>query len=136
MIVVDSRIFSLVVFSPRSPALTAFPFSTTMHSLPPVREGQRRTGNIKLVQNRDESCQKVTTKYKLVAKGAKGHRAKEGRLGGSLLVGQVRQRIQLPAARCSRTPISARATLPPGNRPQSVTFKQPFVPNPSAASEP
>ena len=44
-------------------APTAFPFSTTMHSLPPVREGQRRTGNIKLVQNRDESCQKVTTNW-------------------------------------------------------------------------
>ena len=44
-------------------ATPAFPFSTTMHPLPPVPEGQTRTANRKLVQNRDQSCQKVTTNW-------------------------------------------------------------------------
>ena len=61
-------------------ATPAFPFSTTMHPLPPVPEGQTRTANRKLVQNRDQSCQKVTTNW--WQKGAKGHQAKEGGTAG------------------------------------------------------
>ena len=65
-----------------------FPFSTTMRSLPPVPEGQTRTDNRKLLQNGCHWCQKVTTNW--WQKGAKGQRAKEGVLGGTLVVGQVR----------------------------------------------
>ena len=72
---------------------TAFPFSRTMHSLPLVFaaiEGQRKQEiGAKWGRKLPKSD------HKLVSKG--GKRSKEGPLGGTLLVGQVRQRIPLPA---------------------------------------
>ena len=91
---------------------TAFPFSRTMHSLPLVFaaiEGQRKQEiGAKWGRKLPKSD------HKLVSKG--GKRSKEGPLGGTLRVGQVRQRIPLPptagAARCfGLFGISARAPV-------------------------
>ena len=74
---------------------TAFPFSRTMHSLPlffASVEGQRKQEiGAKWGRKLPKSD------HKLVSKG--GKRSKEGSLGGTLTVGQVRQRIPLPATR-------------------------------------
>ena len=121
------------VFPVQRPLLSHFPRQCAhFRQFLKARRGQT-TGN--WCKTGTIGAKKVTTNW--WQKGAKGHRAKEGLLGGTLVVGQVRWRIPLPAARCSLSGsprISARAVVPPGNRPQSVTFKQPFVPNPSAAA--
>ena len=63
--------------------------------------------------------------HKLVSKG--GKRSKEGRLGGTPLVGQVRQRIPLPATACAAPArcfglfgISARAVV-------ATTWQEPTI---------
>ena len=90
----------------------AFPFSRTMHALPllfAAIEGQRKQEiGAKWGRKLPKSD------HKLVSKG--GKRSKEGPLGGTLRVGQVRQRIPLPAtnraARCfGLFGISARAPV-------------------------
>ena len=100
---------------------TAFPFSRTMHSLPLVFaaiEGQRKQEiGAKWGRKLPKSD------HKLVSKG--GKRSKEGRLGGTPLVGQVRQRIPLPATACAARcfglfGISARAVV-------ATTWQEPTI---------